>query len=124
MARHNDLGKWGEEKAMEHLRKEGYVIRHADWAFGSRDIDIIALTPDGTTLVFVEVKTRSSDDISKPADAITTGKIRNIGIAANAYVKEHDAGELLRFDIIAIVGDNEENMRLEHVVDAFNPLLI
>ena len=60
MAQHNDLGKWGEAFAADFLQKQGYIIRERDWQFGKRDIDIIALTADLTTLVFVEVKTRTN----------------------------------------------------------------
>ena len=58
MAAHNDLGKWGEEIAVNFLHKKGYTIRECDWRIGHRDIDIIALTPDMRTVVFVEVKTQ------------------------------------------------------------------
>ena len=51
MAQHNDLGKWGETFAADFLQKQGYIIRERDWQFGKRDIDIIALTADLTTLV-------------------------------------------------------------------------
>lgn len=123
MAEHNNLGKWGEDEARDYLHDKGYVILERDWHSGKRDIDIIAKSPDNTTYVFVEVKTRRSDDFASPADAIDAKKIRNIGLAANNYVKMHGIDELLRFDVVTIVGTNRENMRLEHIEDAFNPLL-
>lgn len=66
MARHNDMGKWGENVAADYLRRNGYVIRERDWRSGKRDIDIIAVTPDGITVVFVEVKTRLPDSVISP----------------------------------------------------------
>ena len=123
MAAHNELGKWGEETATQLLRDKGYTIVDRDWRSGHRDIDIIARTPDGATLVFVEVKTRTSDIITKPEDAIDIRKIRNIGIAANAYVKEQYITDMLRFDIITIVGNCDDNAQLEHTKDAFNPCM-
>ena len=51
MARHNEMGRWGEDVAAEYLRQQGYVIRERDWKSGRRDIDIIALTPDALTVV-------------------------------------------------------------------------
>ena len=124
MATHNDLGKWGEEMAVQHLREQGYTILDRDWRFGHRDLDIVARTSDGIVVVFVEVKTRTSDVVSSPHDAVDARKIKSLGAAANAYVKEFQIWDELRFDIISIIGDRSETALLEHVEDAFNPLLI
>lgn len=124
MATHNDLGKWGEEMAVQHLQEQGYTILDRDWRFGHRDLDIVARTPDGIVVVFVEVKTRTSDVVSSPHDAVDARKIKSLGAAANAYVKEFQIWDELRFDIISIIGDRSETALLEHVEDAFNPLLI
>lgn len=123
MARHNDTGKWGEELAAETLRGKGYNIIERDWHSGHRDIDIIARTPDSRTVVFVEVKTRTQDIIMRPEDAVTEKKIRNIGLAANNYVKMFDVVDELRFDLVTIVGENPKVAKVEHIADAFNPLL-
>ena len=120
MARHNNLGKWGEEYAAAYLRGRGYTIVSRDWRCGHRDIDIIARTPDGGTLVFVEVKTRTSDVVVRPEDALTPAKIRNIAIAANSYVKTMNVLDELRFDVVTIVGDSDDNAIVEHTKDAFN----
>ena len=66
MAQHNELGKWGENMAAQYLIDKGYAIRHRDWKSGRRDIDIVAVTPDGSTLAFVEVKTRRDRLFSEP----------------------------------------------------------
>ncbi len=124
MARHNELGKAGEDFAASYLEHAGYGIIERDWRQGSRDIDIVARTEDGTTVVFVEVKTRSSDAIVRPEDAVDARKIRNLGRAADAYVKERAIWNELRFDLINIVGTAPENFKLEHIIDAFNPLLV
>ena len=124
MARHNELGKAGEDFAASYLEHAGYGIIERDWRQGSRDIDIVARTEDGTTVVFVEVKTRSSDAIVRPEDAVDARKICNLGRAADAYVKERAIWEELRFDLINIVGTAPENFKLEHIIDAFNPLLV
>lgn len=123
MAAHNDLGKWGEEVAAEFLASNGYSILERDWKDGHRDIDIIARTAD-ETIVFVEVKTRTSDVIAKPEDAITKQKIKSIGKAANAYVKAYQLWNELRFDVITIIGNRKENAQINHIADAFNPLLV
>lgn len=121
MAQHNQLGKWGEEYAANYLLGKGYDILERDWRIGHRDIDIIARSPEGDTVVFVEVKTRTSDVVTDPRDAVDLRKIRSIGWAANAYVKQRNVIDLLRFDIISIVGSNDTNANITHVEDAFNP---
>ena len=123
MARHNELGKWGEQYAADYLQSIGYDIIERDWRIGHRDIDIIARTGDGTTVVFVEVKTRTSDVVTKPDDAVDIKKIRNIGYAANNYIKTKGIVDEVRFDIISIIGKNKENAQLEHIIEAFNPCL-
>lgn len=127
MAAHNDLGTWGEDYAAEYLTRQGYVILERDWRYGRSkvDVDLICKTGDGRTIVFVEVKTRASEQLLDPEDAVDSKKIRHIGRAADAYVKMHDVVEELRFDIIAIIGQpGSANINLNHIEDAFNPLLI
>lgn len=124
MALHNQLGKWGEDIAAQYLREQGYEIISRDWRFGHRDIDIIARTPDNTTVVFVEVKTRTSDVVTKPDDAVDAKKVRSIGLAANAYVKQMSVADMLRFDVIAIIGNQGGIPQIEHLKDAFNPCLV
>lgn len=122
MAAHNELGKWGEEMAAEYLQQKGYRIIERDWRSGARDIDIIAQAPDLSTLVFVEVKTRKNEVVMRAADAVNPTKARNIALSANNYLKMCRVDALLRFDIITIVGTNAQNMKLEHIIDAFNPM--
>ena len=122
MAAHNEFGKWGEEMAAEYLQQKGYRIIERDWRSGARDIDIIAQAPDLSTLVFVEVKTRKSEALMRAADAVNPTKARNIALSANNYIKMRHVDGLLRFDIITIVGTNAQNMKLEHIIDAFNPM--
>ena len=124
MAEHNEFGKWGEDEAAAYLEDEGYIILERDWKIGRRDLDIIALSPDGDTMVVVEVKTRTEEEYQKPEEAVDKRKMRNLAIAANAYAKEFQIDKDMRFDIISIVGKGHQVLRLEHLEDAFNPMLI
>lgn len=124
MAKHNELGKWGEQLAERHLIDKGYYIRDRDWRFGKRDLDIIAVSEQQNLLVFVEVKTRQNDKFTEPEAAVDPRKIRNLGIAANAYIKEFALDYEIRFDILTIVGTEEADARIEHTENAFNPLLL
>lgn len=124
MAEHNDLGKWGEDKAALYYEDRGYEILERDWKVGKRDIDLIALTEDKDTLVFVEVKTRQNNDLQEPEEAVDVKKMRNLAIAANAYVKLHGLDMDVRFDIISVIGKCSCVESIECFEDAFNPLLI
>ena len=124
MAQHNDLGKWGEDEAARYLESKGYTILERDWKFGRRDLDIVALSEDGCLLAVVEVKTRSSEDLTEPEQAVDGAKKRSLAIAANAYVKAYHVSQEIRFDIVSIVGSRSEVKRIDHIVDSFNPMLI
>lgn len=124
MAEHNDLGKWGEDEAALYYEDRGYEILERDWKVGKRDIDLIALTEDKATLVFVEVKTRQNNDLQEPEEAVDVKKMRNLAIAANAYVKLHGLDMDVRFDIISVIGKCSCVESIECFEDAFNPLLI
>ncbi|WP_024991999.1 YraN family protein [Hoylesella pleuritidis] len=123
MAQHNDLGKWGEEQAATFLERKGYTICDRDWRAGHRDLDIIALNEDQTILVIVEVKTRTSAELNEPEEAVNRKKIRNIGNAANLYLKQFNVEYDVRFDIVSVTGTSDSNAKIEHIIDAFNPLL-
>lgn len=124
MAEHNDLGKWGEDEAALYYEDRGYEILERDWKVGKRDIDLIALTEEKDTLVFVEVKTRQNNELQKPEEAVDVKKMRNLAIAANAYVKLRGLDMDVRFDIISVIGKCSCVESIECFEDAFNPLLI
>lgn len=123
MAEHNDLGAWGEDEAQKYLVDKGFQILERDWKFGKRDLDIIAMNEDNTVLVFVEVKTRRDDSRMEPEQAVDKKKIRNLAIAANAYVKANHVEQEIRFDIVSITGKISKIDRIEHIENAFNPML-
>ena len=108
MAQHNDVGKWGERYALDILDREGYILIETDWRppRGHRDLDIIAYTPDRRVIVFIEVKTRSRRQAMLPEDAVDRKKILNLQHAANQYIKMFNVVEEVRFDIISIIGED------------------
>lgn len=119
MAQHNELGKWGEEIAEKFLQNKGYRILARDWKDNHKDIDIIA--EDNGTLVFVEVKTRKNDTYMQPEQAVNKKKIKNLTLAANRFVKMNQIDKNLRFDIVSIIGTNENTCKIKHIEDAFLP---
>jgi len=120
VAEHNELGKKGEELAVEYLRENGYKILDRNWTFQKAEIDIIAQKDH--FLAVIEVKTRSSTDFGLPQDFVNQKKIQLLVKAVNAYInyREKDFEENLeiRFDIIAIQKTGE-TFAIEHLTDAF-----
>jgi putative endonuclease len=116
MAEHNDLGKLGEELAVEFLEKNGYSILETNWTFQKAEVDIIA-QKDGI-LAVVEVKTRSSIDFGLPQDFVKPKKIQLLVKAINEYVLSNDLDLEVRFDIIALHKE-EKGFKMEHLEDAF-----
>ncbi len=116
------LGQRGEVAAANFLRKLGYIIV----ARGHRDrigeIDLVAV--DGRTVVFIEVKTRTSQDAGHPADAVDENKQRKLTKLALAYLKRHDLLECTaRFDVVAITWpDAKSKPKIEHFKSAFEPI--
>jgi putative endonuclease len=116
MADHNELGKLGEELAVEFLRKNGYEILETNWTFQKAEIDIIAQKEN--TLAVVEVKTRSSLEFGLPQDFVKPKKIQLLVKAINEYVVSKNLDVEVRFDIIAIHKENK-SFAIEHLKDAF-----
>lgn len=120
MAEHNELGKLGENLAVEHLEKENYKILERNWVYKNAEVDIIAQKEN--ILVVVEVKTRSSLDFGSPQDFVKPKKIQLLIKAVNAYInyreKDFEEDINVRFDIVAI-HKNGESFAIEHLTDAF-----
>jgi putative endonuclease len=116
MAEHNELGKQGEELAVDFLQKNGYEILETNWTFQKAEVDIIAKKEN--TLAIIEVKTRSSTDFGLPQDFVKPKKIQLLVKAVNEYVQREDLDVDVRFDIIAIHKTGNEFI-IEHLEDAF-----
>ena len=114
MAAHNELGKKGEDLAADFLASQGFHIVSRNWRFRQKEIDIVAF--DGPTLVFVEVKTRSSP--SSPNDLIYFNKIRFLRDAAEAYILTTNFQGDARFDLV-LLSKNRGSFDLQHIPAAF-----
>lgn len=117
MAKHNELGKLGEDLAVDFLSKTGYEILSRNWTFQKAEIDIIA--QKNQILAIVEVKTRSSIEFGLPQDFVKPKQIQSLVKAVNQYVISNDIDLEIRFDIIAIHKDATQNFVIEHIEDAF-----
>ena len=119
MARHNELGKWGEDIAVAKLVREGYAIVEKNWRLHHYEIDIIA--SKDSKIIFIEVKTRSDDSVD-PLEAVDRRKINHMVSSANVYIQNTGTRLEPQFDIIGVSG-TPENYTITHIEDAFLPPL-
>lgn len=117
MAEHNELGKLGEEMAVEFLINCDYEILETNWVFQKAEIDIVAKKEN--ILAIIEVKTRSSTDFGLPQDFVKPKKIQLLVKAVNEYVVSNDLDVEVRFDIIAIHKNDMKEFVIEHLENAF-----
>lgn len=95
------LGKTGEELAVQELERRGYAILARRYRTRYGEIDIVA--EDRQTLVFVEVKARTTREFGTAAEAVTVWKQRRLASMASEYLaRERIAGGPCRFDVVAI----------------------
>lgn len=116
MARHNDFGKEGEQRAIKLLQDNGYAILESNWTFGKAEVDVIARKEN--ILAAVEVKTRSGTDFGLPQDFVNQKKIRLLVNAVHAYADKIAFEGDIRFDIVSVL-HKDGCWRVEHIPDAF-----
>jgi putative endonuclease len=115
-----EIGKKGEELAVEFLKEKGFEILHQNYRYGKGEIDIIAKDPKDGCTVFVEVKSRQNLDYGEPEYAITKNKQKQVKKIAELYFYENEINELeCRFDVIAILLENINQPVINHYVNAF-----
>ena len=104
-------GAWGEQLAADYLKQRGYRILGKNVRFGSRcELDLVACSPAPEALVFVEVKTRSTEDFGRPLSAVDRGKRRALGRAAMRYLHRIRAKPArIRFDVVEVIGSPDGN---------------
>ena len=116
MAQHNELGKKGEQLAVDFLLKNNYDIVERNYRFDKAEVDVIA-QKEGV-LAIIEVKTRSTSDFGDPQDFVKPKQIQRLVKAVDEYVTVNDLDVEVRFDIIAIVKEGK-GFNIEHLKNAF-----
>jgi putative endonuclease len=120
MDERKDLGKAGEQLAVEHLVGKGFMILERNWHFSHKEIDIIAR--EGNDIVVVEVKTRNAPVLELQEQAVNRQKRQFLISAANAYVKYKRIPLEVRFDVINVVY-SRGIPEVSHIRNAFFPTL-
>ena len=94
-------GKYGEDIACDYLKKNGYKIIERNFRIRGGEIDIVAV--EGQTLVYVEVKTRTSDEFGRPEESVTYYKLKFLERAAKFYrIKHRNLPPLERIDVVGV----------------------
>jgi putative endonuclease len=113
------LGQRGEREAARFLKRRGmHIVARGDKA-KLGEIDLVAV--DKRTVVFVEVKTRTTHEAGHPADAVDKNKQRRLTRAAQGFLKRHHLEEnSARFDVVAVTWpDVKKKPVIEHYRHAF-----
>jgi putative endonuclease len=110
-------GQQGEKLALDFLLRLGYDVLEVNWKARKAEIDIIAKDKD--ELVFIEVKTLSSENA--PERAVTYRKQKLLVSAAVQYMEHINYDWKIRFDIIAINHKSNDDFTINHYEDAFFP---
>lgn len=119
MAQHQVTGAKGEEAALDHLLKLGYTLTYKNWRHKHLEIDLIM--SDENTLIFVEVKTRSSANFGLPYESVNWHKQHKLAKAANIFIRKHQHQGEIRFDIVSIFANQGGSYNIRHIKDAFWP---
>ena len=116
MAQHNQLGKQGEDAAVAFLQTKGHRILARNYRFGRAEIDIVSTDKD--MVVFIEVKTRSTEYFGYPEEAVDKKKRAAMRKAAREFMYQNKLDSPVRFDIISILNQNKK-FEILHIPDAF-----
>jgi putative endonuclease len=117
MAEHNEKGKIAESMAKDWLIGKGYEFIASNYRYRHAEIDLICKYRG--ILVFVEVKFRSGTGYGFAEEFVDSDKKRLIIKAAQQFIFENNWMNDIRFDILAVYKDKNNNLNFKHFEDAF-----
>ena len=120
---HLALGQWGEDLAARHLKRRGWkILRRNFRAPGGGEVDLVCR--NGDTLVFAEVKTRRSEEMGRPLNAVDGKKQRLIRQGALYWLRLLEMPDItFRFDVIEVLATDPVEVRvIESAFTLPNPL--
>ena len=110
------FGNWSESYAASFLIKKGYSILHRNYRFKHSEIDLI--TKHKNTIIFVEVKARTSTFFGYPEETVSKNQKNAIKRAAMAYLESNNLDLEIRVDIVSILKRGKQ-IEVYHAEDAF-----
>jgi putative endonuclease len=118
LSHNREIGRRGEDAAARFLERRGYDILERNWTCEFGEADIIARNE--TAIVFVEVKTRTDEQLGLPEEAVGPEKRKRYERIAAAYLRDNDTSEVaIRFDIIAILVIATDRALVRHHINAW-----
>lgn len=120
MTHQKRLGEWGEAEARRYLETKEYVFMGRNFRVPEGEIDLVM--QDGDIVVFIEVKTRTSDSFGTPEESVSREKRKRLIRAAWAFLQERERIDASwRIDVVAIeASPNWTIQRLDHYQSAFD----
>ncbi|MGV3623832.1 MAG: YraN family protein [Archangium sp.] len=110
-------GDAAEQLVVEHLERDGWVIRDRNVVYARGELDVVA--EKGELLAFIEVRMRASSVWGDPSATVSLGKQRKVVRAAMEYVQQHRLHmRVMRFDVASVVGRGRDGS-VEIIADAF-----
>jgi len=110
------IGALGEQLAVDHLTSLGLQVLERNWRCRYGELDVIAADADGSTVVFVEVKTRTSDRFGGVAEAVSPAKVRRLRRLAGLWLSGQDGSwAQIRIDVIGIRIGRQPKPELSHL---------
>jgi putative endonuclease len=111
-----EIGALGEQLAVDHLTSLGLRVLTRNWRCRYGELDVIAADDAARIVVFVEVKTRTSDQFGGVAQAVTPIKVRRLRRLAGLWLAEqHGSWEAVRIDVIGVRIGRQRTPEITHV---------
>lgn len=111
-----EIGAFGEQLAVQHLESLGLTVLDRNWRCRYGELDVIALDPLARIVVFVEVKTRTTDRFGGIAQAVTPEKVRRVRRLAGLWLAGH-RGQWsgVRIDVVGVRIGRTREPELTHL---------
>ena len=118
-----ERGDLGERAARKFLEKQGLKFLTANFACPGGELDLVFR--DGDSLVFVEVKTRTTGGWTRPSEAVDDRKRRALLRTANAYLRQLDSKDVAyRFDVVEVLLQDGDVTEVRHNVNSFTSKML
>ena len=112
------IGDAGETLVAEYVKDKGYIVSARNYRTKQGEIDVIA--ENNNEILFIEVKTRSDGSFASPQEYVDRHKQMRIIAAADHYLRYNGYGLNVRFDVAEVFLDNDGQMTLNYIENAFS----
>lgn len=113
-----DIGYYGEDLAVNYLKRNNYIILEKNFLCKLGEIDVIA--KKGDIISFIEIKSRYCDNFGKPMEAVDFYKKKRIINVSKFYIKEKKLNNFFfRFDVLEVFLNYNKNSKINFIKDAF-----